>query len=89
MKVLIKYTIIFDPSEAWSKISEFEGDFAKFFNDRGLEVEVVQPPNQVREDDKILLLTKKEIIVEEEKTPTPKQVKRQLIAKRDVKGKYE
>lgn len=88
MKVILKYSMIFDPAETWSKISDFEADFAKFFTDRGCEIEVIQTPTGSTEE-KILLINRKQTLVEDKKEPTPRQVKRQLTAKRDVEGKYE
>ena len=39
----LEFTIMFDPSETWSHLHDFEGSFAKFLDTIGLEAEIVTP----------------------------------------------
>ncbi len=39
----LEYTIMFDPSETWSHLYDFEGSFAKFLTALGLEAEIITP----------------------------------------------
>ena len=58
---LLDYTFLFDPSESWSNLSQFEADLIKFFVDRGMEAETIKTvEGQIGR--RILLLKKKEMI---------------------------
>ena len=39
----LEYTILFDPSETWAHLYEFEGKFGEFLKTIGLEAEVMVP----------------------------------------------
>lgn len=40
-KVILQYTFLFDPSQAWSHLNQFENDLADFFAAQGLEANVI------------------------------------------------
>ena len=40
--VLLEYAFLFDPSEMWSHLYQFEGALAEFFSKRGMEAEIVK-----------------------------------------------
>ena len=40
--VFIKYNFLFDPSNTWSHLSQFENDLAEFFSANGFEAEIVK-----------------------------------------------
>lgn len=42
---MLRYTFLFDPSEAWSHLSQFESDLIEFFSVKGLEGEVISLVN--------------------------------------------
>ena len=39
---LLEYTFMFDPSDAWSSLYQFESTLSKFFDSLGLEAQVVK-----------------------------------------------
>lgn len=66
---LLTYSFLFDPSETWQQLSQFEQDLNAYFNDRGMEARVIQP---LGAGNKIIHITKKQEI--EPPTP-PKTIK--------------
>jgi hypothetical protein len=43
MKIaMLQYNFMFDPSEAWSSLYEFESDLAKFFSGKSLEAQIIK-----------------------------------------------
>ena len=43
---LLEFSIMFDPSETWSHMYEFEATFAAYLKSIGLEAEVMMPVGQ-------------------------------------------
>ncbi len=59
--VLLSYNFIFDPSETWSRMSEFESSLADYFKQRGLQAETVTPLGITTA--KVVMITKiKEVV---------------------------
>lgn len=54
----LEYVFMFDPSETWSNIYDFEDQLSQFFNDKGLEAVIV---NTVKGQSggRILMINKK------------------------------
>lgn len=78
--VLLSYNFIFDPSETWSRMSEFESSLADYFKQRGLQAETVTPLGITTA--KVVMITKiKEL-------PPPPKPKIQTI-KKDIKSLQE
>lgn len=40
--VFLKYNFIFDSSDTWSNLSEFENTLAKYFEDHDMEAKIIQ-----------------------------------------------
>lgn len=40
--VFLEYTFMFDPSESWQHLSQFEQDLANYFKAVGFEAEIIQ-----------------------------------------------
>jgi len=40
---MIEFTILFDPAESWTRVSELEIDFAAFLKTKGLQGQLVTP----------------------------------------------
>ena len=80
--VFLEYRFMLDPSETYSNLYQFENDLSKFFDDKGIEAELIKPI-EGSPGGKIFLLSKKpEIGVSDPvKMPTDKPVKG-----KDVKG---
>lgn len=38
----LEYTFMFDPSQTWSNLYQFENDLSKFFADRGYDAVIVK-----------------------------------------------
>ena len=69
---LIEYEFIFDPSETWSNLHQFENQLAKYFDHLGLSAEVVAPMSSQKRV--ILIKAKPEPVIEEaESTASPKE----------------
>ena len=68
MKIaMLQYNFMFDPSETWSSLYEFESDLAKFFSSKSLEAQIIKSI-EGQSGNRILYIRKKpEIGV----TPTP------------------
>jgi hypothetical protein len=88
-KVAIKYTLIFDPSESWSRYYEFEQDLTSFFGERGLALEIVEVPEGQKADSRILLVNKKEGIEISEPVKTNRQIRADASKNRDFDGKFK
>jgi hypothetical protein len=87
MKIYVKYSFIFDPSELWQHISQLNNDMASFFRERGFEMEIVESANQDNSEFMIYLRKIPELPpLAEEKTP--QQILSQIEKKRDYKGKF-
>ena len=93
MKVFLRYTFVFDPLDAWRSREDFDTDLAKFFSEKGLELEKVKHTTESEEtafDERIIFVKK---APEEIPTPTDKSksVKQQLQGvkplKKDEKGR--
>jgi len=53
-KVWVNYFFLFDPSETWSHVNEFESSLAKFFEQLGLQAELAEGQSNT----KVLLISK-------------------------------
>lgn len=75
---VLKYTIMFDPSETWSNGYLFENDFAKFFSDKGFEAQIIVSAGGTGE--RIINIVRKDIVVQpkpvQEGQPIQQQVKK-------------
>jgi hypothetical protein len=57
--VMLEYSFMFDPSEGWSSLSEFEKDIVKFFDNQGMDAMLVAPVSgQIGQ--RVMILSKKE-----------------------------
>lgn len=65
---LLTYSFLFDPADTWQQLSQFEQDLNAYFNDRGMQCQVIQP---LGAGNKIIHITKKPEIA----PPVEKQVK--------------
>lgn len=61
-KVLLEYLFFFDPVNTWQHLSQFEGDFAKFLIEHGMEAEFVNAINGGN-GRRVVLIKKKENFV--------------------------
>lgn len=87
MKVMLEYTYIFDPAEAWSSFSQFDEAFAKMLDSMGLEARMIK--NIGDEESKIVEICKKPMIeVPKDETKTVKQIKYDLTKKKGYDGKF-
>lgn len=59
--VILQYSFMFDPSEVWNKMSEFEADFAAYLRSKGLEAQTVTP----------IGASQKVLIIQKQKLPPP------------------
>jgi len=73
MKVYIKYGFVFEPAETWDSMGAFHGDLAAFFQERGLEAEVIETA-EGQEQLRILFIKKAPEVV-----PEPKPVSKQRL----------
>jgi hypothetical protein len=90
MKVLMEYTMIFDPSETWAQRSQFEDSLAAFFKSCGLQAEIVQQPGQPDSHRRILIITRTEEVPQPPQEPqTIKKLKAQYTTKRGYDGQYK
>jgi hypothetical protein len=55
-KALVKFSLFFDPTETWDRISSLEADFSVFLSSKGLEAEKIQTVNSSSE---IIMLVRK------------------------------
>lgn len=80
--VLLEYDFLFNPSEAWTNLSDFEKSLADFFSAHGLEAEIIKTvEGQVGK--RILLVRKAEELSFEDtsKKPTPKITGKEIADK--------
>lgn len=57
----LEYMFMFDPSEAWSHLFEFEQEIARFFRQCGLEATIIKPV-EGQQSRRMLYLKKAEVI---------------------------
>lgn len=55
---LLDYKFLFDPSECWSSVWEFESDIGKFFDACGLEAQIIKGVDG-QAGARVIFLTKK------------------------------
>lgn len=61
MKVaFLEYTFIFDPSETWTTLWDFEKDLAKYLGDHGLEAEIIKTIEGQGNGKRLLFIRKRE-----------------------------
>jgi len=63
--VMLEYAFIFEPSNTWQTLSQFEDDLAKFFAEEGKQAQVISPIGGYK-GRKIILITQQNRI-----TPPP------------------
>lgn len=56
----VEYTFLFDPGEAWTRVSDLEADLGAFFSSKDLEAEIVTPVGVTSK--RIIFVTKKKEI---------------------------
>ena len=61
--VMLEYVFMFDPSQTYQHLYQFEQDLAKFFKEHGMEAEIVSPIGGYQ-GRKILVIKKAELIPE-------------------------
>jgi len=89
-KVYLKYSFIFDKGETWSEAIEFDTALGKFFDERGLLVEVVEPLDSEFNQLRIVYISKKpEIEIPEDNPQTSKKKLKTASIGRDFKGKFK
>jgi hypothetical protein len=64
----LEYNFIFDPSETWSNLYQFEQTLIKYFETIGMDVQMVKTIEGVGAR-RILIITRKPTIVPETKQP--------------------
>ncbi|MBU1092551.1 hypothetical protein KJ836_02700 [Patescibacteria group bacterium] len=64
---LLEYQFLFDPSETWSNLYQFEADLAKFFLQKGLEANVIKTVDG--SNGRRILLIERKPMIGEPKTP--------------------
>lgn len=79
-KVVLQYTFLFDPSQAWSHLHQFENDLADFFAAQGLESNILesvkgQSGNRIMELSRISFISKATNNNQEGKNKTQEQIK--------------
>lgn len=57
----LDYAFLFDPSETWRNLFQFEADLIKFFESQGIEAETLKPV-EGQYGKRILVLKKKPMI---------------------------
>lgn len=70
----LEYAFMFDPSETWSNLYQFEDALAKYFDECGLEAVVVKTVTG-QAGKRILMLNKKPMI---ERVEEPKKKEKQI-----------
>ena len=91
MKVYLKYGFIFDPTEGWGHLDQFNDDLFAYFLAHGFEAEIVESADPKKTDKVMVFLKKIEDIQPLAGSPqspaylTPKQP---VGSKRDLKGKF-
>jgi len=93
MKVLLKYSFIFDPADTYPNQYAFDSDIATFFRSKGLEAEIVQMPkvNGSSGNERMLIIKRLEDSAMVEATPKEKSIKeirRDLTPNRGFDGKF-
>lgn len=86
--VFLEYRFMLDPSETYSNLFQFENDLTKFFDDKGIDAEIIKPV-EGSAGSRIILLSKKPDIKPSETTEpkkkdissnkTPKQQFKQIM----------
>jgi len=64
----LEYNFIFDPSETWSNLYQFEQTLIKYFETIGMDVQMVKTIEGVGAR-RILIISKKQIVPTMEKNP--------------------
>lgn len=76
MKVFLRYSFIFDPSQTWTNNYNFDNDLASYFRSMGYEAEVVK--NGLERGDEVMIYLNR---VEESPVPqAPASTKPQSVA---------
>ena len=68
--VILEYLFMFNPSDTWSHLYEFEKSLTEFFNSKGLEAEVVKTVEG--SPGRRMLVIKKREVLSLPTTPAPK-----------------
>jgi hypothetical protein len=75
MKVKLKFNLIFDAEETWQSTADFEQDFAKFLESKGLIGEKIQCSNDENSYEQYVLIQKQELQVAPATTNSPAKQK--------------
>lgn len=94
--VYLEYVVIFDPSNTWASVYDFEKDFNDFFGAYGMQVKIISTANSIP-GKRVLFIEKSELlerpiikqeIQNEDKQKSMKQITSQMKQKRDFNGKF-
>lgn len=77
--VMLEYAFLFDPTDTYQHLYQFEKDLAKFFSEHGMEARILTPMGGYQ-GRKILLIQKALTPVEVEmpKPPKPGSIQKQV-----------
>lgn len=64
----LTYRFLFDPSETWSNLYQFESSIVKYFESLGFEAQVVKTIEGAA-GGRILMISKKKEVIAQEKNP--------------------
>jgi hypothetical protein len=63
--VFLEYTFVFDPSEAWSHLYEFESMISKYLESIGMEGEIIKRVDGQQGRGMVFIKKKQEVVVDE------------------------
>ena len=89
--VLLKYNFLFDPTETWTNLYQFEDQLKAFFAEHNMTAEIVKPIDGSG-GDRIMLIKKVEEVMTtatQEPDKTIKQQKASLTANRGFDGRWK
>lgn len=82
--VMLDYTFLFDPTDTWQHLYQFQKSFTDFLKERGMQGEIVANVDGGRGRTVLLIEKIEENLPKEEKASKPVSVKDQV---RNMKGK--
>lgn len=89
MLVFLEYGIMFNPSEVWQHVGQFEASFGKFLSEHGLEANIISGADD-SPGKRVLFVSKKEELAPPTEEPEMKSKKRlKAFSKPRVGGKFD
>jgi len=91
MRVMLKYVFVFNPLETWRNRGDLDSDLAKFFRDKGLQLEKVRHENEETEfSERIIYVSKSPEVnpMPEKQKSVKQQVNKVRPVTRDESGRY-